>query len=170
MGSLEEVIQARSIPEPNSGCWLWTGRIQTDSRYGTMYIDNRRYYAHRLSWEAHNGRPIPDGLFVCHHCDTPPCVNPSHLFIGTKRDNALDRERKGRGNQPVGERNGKSRLTLSDVELILSSNLPHETLARRLGVSGGAVRSVRRGDTWRHVTAVAEKEAAVAASVAREVA
>jgi hypothetical protein len=78
-----------------SGCWEWLGAIT--GGYGSF--DHRR--AHRVSWEMHNG-PIPvgegaHGTCVLHRCDNPTCVNPAHLFLGTNRDNALDRERKGRG-------------------------------------------------------------------------
>ncbi len=77
------------------GCWLWTGAKQ--GKYGALTIPGRRepLRAHRLSWELHNG-PIPDGLWVLHHCDNPPCVKPEHLFLGDRRDNMLDAAAKGR--------------------------------------------------------------------------
>lgn len=72
------------------GCWEWTGQIG-DTGYPKM----GPHYAHRLSWVMNNGM-IPKGLFVCHHCDNPPCVNPKHLFLGTHRDNMQDMVAKGR--------------------------------------------------------------------------
>ena len=79
------------------GCWLWTGACASRG-YGHLVIKKPRYTtAHRLSWEIHNG-PIPKGLWVLHHCDTPACVRPDHLFLGTRADNEHDRTMKGRGN------------------------------------------------------------------------
>jgi hypothetical protein len=83
-------------------CWVWTGYRQPNG-YGLVrgYTFTERY-AHRLSWTMANG-PIPAGMWVLHHCDNPPCINPDHLYLGTGIDNARDRERRGRGNHPSGE-------------------------------------------------------------------
>jgi HNH endonuclease len=82
-------------PEPNSGCWLWSG-AQNRRGYGAISIARSRMReAHRIMWQLEYGR-IPDGMHVLHRCDVPPCVNPGHLWLGTRRDNMQDASKKGR--------------------------------------------------------------------------
>lgn len=88
-------FMAHVSPEPNSGCWLWTAAISTNG-YGLLSTTrSRQVRAHRFAYESMHG-PIPDGLYICHRCDTPSCVNPDHLFLGTPRDNLNDAKSKGR--------------------------------------------------------------------------
>lgn len=90
-----DFIRERSTPEPNSGCWLWElGQARFDGN-GVVKHNRRQRIAHRVSYEIFHG-PIPAGMFVCHKCDTPLCVNPDHLFLGTPKDNVDDMLRKGR--------------------------------------------------------------------------
>ncbi len=84
------------------GCWLWKGR-RTESGYGHFGIrSGKMCRAHRFSFELAYG-PIPSGMYICHHCDNPPCVRPDHLFVGTNSDNAKDAIAKGR---PWGTKRG----------------------------------------------------------------
>ena len=78
-----------------SGCLEWTGYDMGD-RYGAIWSDGRYVRTHRLAWELVHGS-IPEGLFVCHKCDNPPCCDVEHLFLGTPADNNADRDAKGRG-------------------------------------------------------------------------
>lgn len=84
------------IGEPNSGCWLWDGAISTNG-YGAFRFNNKTVPAHRASYMLFTGN-INSGFEICHKCDTPSCVNPSHLFLGTHKDNMVDASRKGKFN------------------------------------------------------------------------
>jgi len=98
---------------------------------------------HRVSWMVHNG-PIPAGLIVCHRCDNPPCVNPDHLFLGTKAENSLDMVRKGR--QKRGESLPQSKLTDAQIQEIKSlTNIPQRQIGKMFGISQGAVSMIRSG-------------------------
>ena len=78
-------------------CWEWQKGLHGTGihSYGNIGHDRKKRYAHRTSWEIYKGK-IPHGMNVCHHCDNPKCVNPSHLFLGTSKDNAIDCSKKGR--------------------------------------------------------------------------
>lgn len=158
-------------PGGPTGCWPWTGH-RTALEYGVLYTGSRsskrQELAHRVSWELANG-PIPPGLFVCHHCDNPPCVNPRHLFVGTPAANALDRDRKGRhrtlrGDEhpqridPAkvlrGERSGQSKLTDDAVRTIRrerAEGVPLRVLADRYGMSLPAISAAATRRRWKHV-------------------
>ena len=94
----EDKFHEKYIPEPNSGCWLWLGSVTKG--YGKMGVKIERnlfstMYAHQVSYVLHKGE-IPHGMSVCHTCDTPICVNPDHLWLGTTKDNLQDMKRKDR--------------------------------------------------------------------------
>lgn len=139
-------------------CWEWLGWKYAEG-YGTIYVEGRKVRAHRYSYELHIG-PIPNGLFVCHHCDNPPCVNPRHLFVGTHTDNMRDAAQKNRlrlwdvFNQ-WGTQNPSSKLNEAAVleirDLYKSGDWTQKALGQRFGVSDVAVRKVLSEKTWAHV-------------------
>lgn len=74
------------------GCWEWS-KTKQSGKHGQVCVRGKTIGTHRVSWLVHRGS-IPRGMFVCHKCDNPPCVNPDHLFLGTHRDNVMDRLKK----------------------------------------------------------------------------
>lgn len=107
------------------GCWLWTGD-KTNLGYGLFRWDGRKQGAHRVSWMLTRG-DIPEGLEVCHNCpggDNPSCVNPDHLWLGTHAQNMADKEAKGRGVYPTGERNGSRKRFLQSFDPNDPKHLP----------------------------------------------
>lgn len=141
-----ERFEANYIPEPNSGCWLWLGAIHTERRpYGVFHYEGRTGRAHRAAVEFYKG-PIPDGLFVCHRCDNPACVNPDHLFVGTNAENTADKVAKGR--QTRGEMQPNRKLTLEQARAIRQSTDRSDELARRYAVTRRHINNIRSGRFW----------------------
>lgn len=125
-------------------CWLWMGS-KHERGYGQLWLNGKIMRAHRFSWELVNG-PFPEGMKACHRCDTPSCVNPSHIFLGSDLDNSRDCIEKGRH---------LSKLTVEKVSAIKRLVRKHgdsTAIARLLGVSTTAIRSIARGKTWRDVS------------------
>ena len=102
----EIVSKFMSRVEITDKCWNWKGGKNIWG-YGQFHFDNHQNGAHRFAYKTFNG-PIPDKLYVCHQCDNPACVRPTHLFLGTSSDNRKDCFRKGRFNQ---KRNALGRFT-----------------------------------------------------------
>lgn len=118
---------------PN-GCWLWTGAT-TPRGYGKIFVEGALQYAHRYSYELATGEK-PGGLVVCHRCDTPGCVNPAHLFVGSHADNSADMARKGRVRS--GARHHSTKLTdaqVADIRRRAEAGELQKDLAAEFGVS-----------------------------------
>lgn len=136
-------------------CWLWQAS-KTGNGYGQFFLDDAKIVAHRVSWILHHG-PIPDDLVVMHTCDTPLCVNPNHLRLGTRGDNMRDMVAKGRNVAPVGEACGASRLTNERVLKIFElrkQGLTHREIAKEVQCSGTMVSLILQGKYWKHLQPV----------------
>lgn len=134
-------------------CWLWQRQVNNKG-YGclSMYrADKGRHYptyAHRVAWSLTNG-PIPDGLNVLHHCDTPACVNPDHLFLGSQRDNMRDCRDKGRLNLTIRMKTANSHLTEHQVREIRIDTRPHRVIAAVYGLKDrNTVWKIKHRRTW----------------------
>jgi hypothetical protein len=147
-------------------CWLWTGGLRNG--YGVLEraprLRGQREYAHRLVCEDMSGAALLPGQIVRHLCEgryAPgdesyrKCCNPAHLEPGTQKQNSHDCLRTGRHVAPVGEENGKSKLTSAQAAEILrryaAGGCTHRSLAREYGVGHAAVGCIMRRQTWRQI-------------------
>lgn len=142
-------FERKYIPEPNSGCWLWIGLLH-EGGYGEFRLPckGRRIRAHVYSYQIHKGK-VPPGKFVLHTCDMRPCVNPDHLYAGTKKQNTADAIRRNRF--PVGEAHSATKLTEAQVLAIRIDPRVQHRIARDYGVQQMTISNIKRRVTWRHV-------------------
>ena len=148
-------------------CWLWTGARDKHPKgkgltYGSFGIGSRTDHscrhvkAHRVAWELTHG-PIPDGVKVLHKCDTPHCVRPGHLFLGTQADNVADMMAKGRGVQLSGTQHGNAKFTAKQVADIRFRFVPKarigngaaSVIAKEYGVDRHTVSRMATGRRYR---------------------
>lgn len=154
--------------DTSGDCWIWTGRFkskQPEEHYGLFYLGGRDILAHRVAYQLTHS-PIPDGLFVCHRCDNPPCCNPAHLFPGDQLVNMHDMAAKKRHwqyrrpeMQLRGERVKNAKLTedqVREIRALARSGVVQREIARRFGIDQKTAGQVIRRKTWKHV---ADREA-----------
>lgn len=142
--------------EKTPSCWLWKGNLDKGG-YGLFWDGQKTVRAHRFSWRIHRGE-IPDGLLALHHCDNPPCVKPDDLFLGTHKDNAVDRDSKRRHGKNYqapsrnGELNGAAKLTSAQVlqirELYKSGAHTHKSLAKMFGTAKSNIYLIVHRKKW----------------------
>lgn len=136
-------------------CWEWTA-TRNHTGYGRAWVNLGLHVAHRVSYQLSFGE-IPKELEVCHFCDNPPCVNPSHLFLGTHKENMNDMKKKGRAVRQIGELNGRCILSDKEVDKLryLYENKieTQVNLAKRFGISQAQVSSIVRYESrTKHIT------------------
>lgn len=145
----EERFWAKVQKQPDDGCWLWKACVDS-SGYGQILWLGKRRNAHRIAWQLVHG-PIATGTHVLHRCDTPACVRPSHLFLGTNEQNIADRTRKGRSHRPAGANNPNAKITPEAAQQILARRQQGESiasLAEAFGVNVWTIGQITRGLHW----------------------
>lgn len=144
--------------EKTDGCWLWNG-TRTSAGYGQVrFIPGPRNpfeVAHRIAWKLTHGE-IPDGLYVCHRCDNPPCVRPDHLFLGTPRDNAMDcinkrRHRPARGEAKVSQVKFRNEDVVDIRARYQAGGVTMQDLADEFSVSLTTIFNVIQRKRWAHI-------------------
>lgn len=134
-------------------CWIWLGHKDRDG-YGNIRIGERKAMrTHRLSFFLAT-KIDPIGMFVCHHCDNPSCINPDHLYLGTALENNRDKINRNRENWAKGERVHNAKLTRDQVLSIFkeykAGGVRHIDLAKKYGVSQTAIQLILSGKNWKH--------------------
>lgn len=149
----------KKLTRTAKGCLEYKGTKRRG--YGAVRVDrNRVVGVHRLLWiDAHG--PIPEGLFVCHHCDNRMCANVDHLFLGTNEENTADKVQKGRQARGAsiwknrksarGTKHGRAKLSEADVLAIRDESTPYDECAAKYGVSPSLIRQIRKGEVWTHL-------------------
>jgi len=135
-------------------CWNYDG-CTIPKGYHPFSWDCRQSYAHRFSYIIYNNnfKEPPKGLYVCHTCDVPGCVNPNHLFLGTAIENNLDMKNKGRINPAKGDQIHTVKLWAQDViDIITGVYLNVEHVCAELNITDNVVYKILRGDIWKDIT------------------
>lgn len=136
-------------------CWIWKGANKGNG-YGHFSMGGRSMPAHRASYALFVSEP-KQGMDICHTCDNRACVNPSHLFLGSRLENMRDCMAKGRiaRGEALGNRKGSAgpaaKLTDDEVRFIRSSGIKSKILAAQFNVTNDNINRIKRRDTWKEV-------------------
>lgn len=141
----------KTVQNPN-GCWDFIGGTVTG--YGLFRYRGENKLAHRVSYELFIG-PIPEGMYICHHCDRHGCINPTHLFAGTQKDNVRDMMAKGRANQAKGENTGSAKLkefqVLEIKRLLGTGRFTQKELGIMFNISKSVIEHINLGLKWKYL-------------------
>lgn len=135
-------FESHYIPEPNTGCFLWSGYATSDG-YGRFNCAGRIENAHRVAYREGRG-PIPDGMLVRHDCDNTYCVNPDHLRLGSDVDNAADKAKRRRVARKLSE---------GDVRAVRAATGRYRDIAKQYGISASYVSLIKSGNARSYVEA-----------------
>lgn len=130
-------------------CWEWLGGKDRNG-YG-LFLSKR---ASRFSYYLSTGKEPPSKIEICHSCDNPPCVNPSHLFAGSRLDNVRDMYSKGRQNPPRGSKHHWAKLTdeqVYEIRKLREANKTVQSIATAFGVSFYCIYGIIKRKTWKHL-------------------
>lgn len=147
---MNEKERFMSKVDTSGECWIWTGYRDKKMGYGMFWMNGTMRLSHRVAYEMFNA-PIEGGLHVCHSCDNPACVNPSHLWLGTNADNVADKIAKRRDRNLRGQEHPMAKLNEDIVRWIRQSDLSGRALAKELGVDRTTIQYIRQRKLWRHV-------------------
>lgn len=150
--SSKEYLLSQIKIDKKTGCWIWQGSKNEDG-YGRKRYKGRTTYVHRVFYEVFVGK-IPKGMCVLHRCDTPACCNPSHLFIGTQKDNIDDMVNKNRHKPLIGEKHGSSKLTEKDVleiRRLRKEGMTRKKISEKFLISRGYVYEIVVRRSWNHI-------------------
>ena len=151
--TLPRYIERKIIPEPNSGCWVWLGAVDSDGYGKTSHTADglkRHVRSHRIVYELLVG-PIPSGASLLHSCDNPCCVNPDHMRIGTQTENIEDREKRGRTSR--GAEHHRATLTADQVVGIRAASGRNADIAKQFGITPSHAWLIRNRYCWKHLEA-----------------
>jgi hypothetical protein len=144
----------RSELDFQTGCWVWM-MAKKSNGYGAMTIGGKSTRPHRAAYMCDSGiEQLPSSIDVCHRCDNRLCVNPAHLFAGSRADNMADCIAKGRFSRvPVlsGEASPNSKLTADQVIAIRADDRSGREIARAYGVDKGTIAAIRKRTTWKSI-------------------
>jgi hypothetical protein len=151
IGNATERFNKKYQVQKNS-CWLWIGGTRLNSKgvaYPRHWTDDfKSIGAHRFAYELAHGA-IPKGMYVCHKCDTPLCVNPDHLFVGTHHDNMRDMVVKNRSFTGRGEnKKGRAKITNQQAEEIRKMDISQSKIAVIFGVSQTTIGRIKRKESY----------------------
>lgn len=152
---LNRKFDERYVIVSETGCWIWTGALTNHQthHYGNLPVrKSYNYKAHRYAAARFLKSDLASKDFVCHTCDVPECVNPDHLYVGSAKTNARDRDFRARNTYLRGEQHNMCKLTEAQAVEIFFLPGNHRKIAEKFGISRPTVTAIKAGRLWRHLT------------------